>query len=641
MRSNIHFLIVLFVSTLTPAFAQVSLEERVRSMPDDTAKVNYLHKLVDSLRERSSRQALYFAIEGKGIADRIGYKRGSIYMLESISWMHYRNNDLLNALEAAQATLKIAKEIGEKPAVAKCLIGIAAIFFEEKKFDLAILHFKEAAKIGEAVGNMSTYGRSMNNIGFCFVHMNEYDSATHYSELSYAAAKEIGDPYIEGFALRNFGEIAVAKKEYATAIHHYQHGLTLAESSNNNYLKISLLYRLGGVYNAQQNPTEAITVLKEAINIGEIHGYKDELERSLKLVAESYVLLKDFESAYQYQSRFVKLHDSLESHKKEEQLGVAQAKFDSELKQTQIEVLTRDAALQQGAYNRQRLLTYVSIGFASLLLFFLSMLWYNNKRLYAAKKSVDAMNREIKQQAELLRDTNATKDKLFSIISHDLRSPIGGLKSLMELISRHGLTQEEFVRVSQSLRKNIDSVYDDLDNLLQWAQTQLNGMKLNREHFSFDRLAKDKMHLFHEVASSKGILMENAVEDDFQVYADKNQMGLVLRNLIANAVKFSSIGGTIRVSASRDREQVNIEVSDRGVGMSTVDLENLFQKDTHFTRRGTQNEKGMGLGLILTKEFVEANGGSINVRSELGKGTTFSIRLENQPLIILEPSLVA
>lgn len=641
MRSKTHFLIVLLVSAFIPAFSQVGLEERVRSMPEDTAKVNYLHKLVDSLRERSSRQALYFAIEGKGIADRIGYKRGSIYMLESISWMHYRNSDLLNALEATQEALKIAKEIGEKPAVAKCLIGIAAILFEEKKFDRAIVHFKEAAKIGEEVGNMATYGRSMNNIGFCFVHMNEYDSASYYSDLSYAAAKEIGDPYIEGFALRNFGEIAMAKKDYAAAIKHYQNGIFLAENSNNNYLKISLLYRLGGVYNAKQNPSQAIKVLNEAITIGETHGYKDELERSLKLMAESYVLLKDFESAFLYQSRFIKLHDSLESHKKEEQLGVAQAKFDSELKQTQIEILTRDAALQQGAYNRQRLLTYASIGFASLLLIFLSMLWYNNKRLYAAKKAVDAKNKEIKQQAALLRDTNATKDKLFSIISHDLRSPIGGLKSLMELISRHGLTQEEFVRVSQSLRKNIDSVYDDLDNLLQWSQTQLNGMKLNKEHFSFDSLAKDKMHLFHEVASSKGIVLKNAVEEDFQVYADKNQIGLVLRNLIANAVKFSSIGGTITVSASRDREQVNIEVSDRGVGMSASDLENLFQKDTHFTRRGTQNEKGIGLGLILTKEFVEANGGFINVRSELGKGTTFSIQLKNQPLIVLEPGLVA
>jgi signal transduction histidine kinase len=386
---------------------------------------------------------------------------------------------------------------------------------------------------------------------------------------------------------------------------------------------------------------QAIEVLKEAISIGETHGYNDELERALKLMAESYVVQKDFESAYQYQSRYIKLHDSLESHKKEEQLGVAQAKFDSELKQIQIETLTQDAALQQEAYNRQRVLTYIALGFTTFLLFFLSLLWHNNKRLFTAKKAVDVLNRETRQQTALLRDSNATKDKLFSIISHDLRGPIGGLKSLMELISRHGLTQEEFVLVSQSIRKNIDSVYDDLDNLLQWAQTQLNGMKLNKEHFSFHSLAKDKMHLFHEVASSKGIVLENAVEEDFQVYADKNQMGLVLRNLIANAVKFSSVGGAIKVSATRDREQVTIEVSDRGVGMSAADLENLFQKDTHFTRRGTQNEKGIGLGLILTKEFVEANSGYISVRSELGKGTTFSIRFHHQPLIVLEPSLVA
>lgn len=624
-----------------PGMSQGDLQERVRAMPEDTAKVNYIHKLVDSLRERSSRQALFFAIEGKSISDRLGYKRGSIYMLESISWMHYRNNDLLNALEASQAALRIAKEINERPVIAKCLVTIAAIYFEERKFDKAIENFKTAAAISAASGNFSTYGRSMNNIGFSFIQLHEYDSARIYSNKSYAVAKEIGDPYIEGFSLRNFGEIATGQKKYQEAIDFYQEGLRLAENSSNNYLKISLQYRLGGVYNSIHQPRKAIPVLKQAIAIGETHGYKDELERALKLIAESFIQLNEYVSAYQYQSQYIKLHDSLETHKKEEQLSVAQAKFDSELKQTQIEVLTREASLQQEAYNRQRLFTYSTIGFLILLLILLFFLWKNNKRILAAKKIVDTRNHEIKQQAMLLGASNATKDKLFSIISHDLRSPIGGLKSLMELISRHGLTQEEFVRVSQSLRKNIDSVYDDLDNLLQWAQTQLNGMRSQKEIFSLYELTNDKLHLFEEVAKSKGVTLCNAVEENFMLFADKNQIGLVIRNLIANAVKFSSMGGSIDIVAKREKNIVTIDVVDGGVGISALDMEKLFKTDTHFTKRGTQNEKGIGLGLILTKEFVEANGGSISVRSEVGRGSTFSIVLKDQPTYKTEPSLVA
>jgi len=335
------------------------------------------------------------------------------------------------------------------------------------------------------------------------------------------------------------------------------------------------------------------------------------------------------------------LHDSLESHKKQEQLSVAQATFDSERKQSQIEILTRDAALQQEAYNQQRLLTYAFIGFAVLLLIFITVLWFNNKRLHAAKKIVDFKNQEIKKQTTLLRETNATKDKLFSIISHDLRSPIAGMKSLMELISRHGLTQSEFIQVSQSLRKNIDSVYDDMDNLLQWAQSQLNGLKLKKEHFSLHSLVSDKMHLFQEVANAKRVMLVNSVEEDLVLFADMNQMGLVLRNLIANGVKFSSPGGLLEISAVRGDTNVTIEVKDRGVGMTDKDLVNLFHKETHFSKRGTNNEKGIGLGLILTKEFVEANGGSISVFSELGKGTIFSIRLDNQPKEVKEATLVA
>ena len=642
MRYKFYFLTFLLLGTsFLSVQAQGSLEDRVRAMPDDSAKVNYLHTLVDSLRERSSRQALFFAIEGKGIADRIGYKQGSLYMLESISWMHYRNNDLLNALQAAQAALGIANELGEQPAVAKCLIGIAAIYFEEKKYQKAIEHFKEAGRIGKEVGNTATYGRAMNNIGFSFIYLKKYDSATFYSNLSLAAAQEIGDPYIEGFALRNFGEIATAQNNVEVAIQHYKNGLELADNSSNSYLKISLLYRLGGAYNLLKKPILSIPVLKEAILIGEKHGYKDELERALKSIAESYTQLNDFKSAYNYQSRFVKLHDTLETHRKEEQLSVAQATFDLERKQSQIEILTRDAALQQEAYNRQRLLTYTFVGCAILLLIFITVLWFNNKRLHAAKRIVDFKNQEIKKQTTLLRETNATKDKLFSIISHDLRSPIAGMKSLMELISRHGLTQEEFIQVSQSLRKNIDSVYDDMDNLLQWAQSQLNGLRQTKEHFPLHRLVKDKMHLFQEVANAKSVLLVNSVEEDLSLYADKNQMGLVLRNLIANGVKFSSQGGMLEISAVRGATSVTIEIKDRGVGMTDKDLVNLFHKETHFSRRGTNNEKGIGLGLILTKEFVEANGGSISVVSEVGKGTVFSIRLDNQPKLMEETTLVA
>ncbi len=641
MIVRIYFLGFLFITFFgVQLFAQATLEERVKQLPDDTVKVVYIRKLIDSLRERSNRQALHFALLGKQLSEQLQYKRGIAYMLESIGWMHYRNNDFSKALEVTTEALKVAKEAGENSVVAKCLISIAAIYYEQKKFDLAIVNFKDAAAISHKIKDFKTYGRSIGNIGFTFIQLDQYDSALHYSLRCYRLGKEIHEHYIEGFACRNLGEIALAQHKFEEAIQHYRNGLMLASESKNNYLKISILYRLGRAYNDSKKQEIAIPLLKEAVQIGKQHGYRDDLENSLKALSDSYVQLNNYAAAFGYQKEYMALHDSIVNQKKTEQLIIAQTKFDSELKQAQIELLTKDAAMQQEDYNQQKVLTYFFIGCASLLVILMFVLWYNNRRIKSAQKILQTRNLAIKEQATQLTNLNATKDKLFSIISHDLRSPIGALKGLMELISQEGLTQKEFMMVSQNLRRNIDSVYDDLDNLLQWAQTQLKGIKPNKEVFNLRDLVVEKMYLFEEITRVKSIVLMNEVEEGLMVFADKNQIGSVMRNLLGNAVKFSLPEGSIQVCAERLNNSVFIRVVDSGVGMSTLEIARLFKAETHFTKRGTNNEKGIGLGLILAKEFVESNGGEITVESELGKGSVFSFILKDQSEPIIEEAMI-
>jgi two-component system, sensor histidine kinase and response regulator len=639
MREQFNFLSILFFCASSLAAVGQSNKETLAQMPDDTTKVLYLRTLIDSLRERSSGDALYYALEGKKLAEQLHYTKGLAYMLESIGWMHYRSTNFSKALEVTKEAIHAAKQVGESGIVARCLISIAAIHFEQKQFDLAIIHFRQAAIIGKKVKDAKTYGRSMNNIGFSYIQLGKLDSAYYYTKVSYQVANQPSEHYIKGFACRNFGEIATAKGDWYGAIKHYSEGIALANESTNNYLKISILYRLGAVYNNMLLPNKAIPIFEEAINLGNTFGYRDELERSLKLIADSYVQLDNFKQAFIYQREYLALHDSLVNLKKAEQLILAQTKFDSELKQAQIELLTKDAAMQQDDYDQQKILTYFFIGCVNLLVILMVVLWYNNRRIKAAKQVLEKRNNEIREQAAQLTQLNATKDKLFSIISHDLRSPLGGLKGLMELISRGGLTQEEFVSISQSLRRNIDSVYDDLDNLLHWAQTQLKGIRPSKERFLFKELIVEKLHLFEEVARAKNITLINTIDEDLTLFADRNQMGLVVRNLLANAVKFSTLQGRIEVKAEHADRTVKIIVRDTGVGMAPDELMKLFDANTHFSKRGTGNEKGIGLGLLLVKEFVESNGGTVSVLSEIGRGSSFIVHLRNQPMPVPKHAL--
>jgi signal transduction histidine kinase len=167
-------------------------------------------------------------------------------------------------------------------------------------------------------------------------------------------------------------------------------------------------------------------------------------------------------------------------------------------------------------------------------------------------------------------------------------------------------------------------VQEDLDNLLYWAQSQLNGLQTKNEEIKVRAIIDEKIKLFNDAAGRKGISIVNDVSEDLAVFADKNHLSLIIRNLLANAIKFNPRGGSIWIQEKISDDKVEISVTDSGVGIKSNDLKKLFNAQTHFSSVGTEQEKGVGIGLLLTKEFIEKSGGSIWVTSELGKGSTFT-----------------
>jgi signal transduction histidine kinase len=168
-----------------------------------------------------------------------------------------------------------------------------------------------------------------------------------------------------------------------------------------------------------------------------------------------------------------------------------------------------------------------------------------------------------------------------------------------------------------------------------WAQTQLKGLQVLPEPVDLKTLADEKIGLLKEVANSKKISIINHIQPETVVLADRNHISLIFRNLIGNAIKFNETGGTIQLSSKNMGGHYEVSVSDSGVGISLDDIHKLFNAETHFTRPGTNKERGLGIGLLLTKEFIENNNGSIWVTSELGKGTTFTFTLMSSAAEVL------
>jgi len=224
-----------------------------------------------------------------------------------------------------------------------------------------------------------------------------------------------------------------------------------------------------------------------------------------------------------------------------------------------------------------------------------------------------------------LRELNATKDKFFSIIAHDLRSPFNSIMGFSSLLAsqikeKDYKSVEKFGEIIQGSSKR---AMDLLTNLLEWSRSQTGRMEYKPEYVELVSLINEASELLNDFAQQKSVSIKKDLPHNAPVLADKAMVSTILRNLISNAIKYSNSGDEVLISAEQKQNEIVICVSDKGVGINKNDIENLFRIDKSYSTPGTQNEKGTGLGLILCKEFVEKHGGKIWVESEAGKGSTF------------------
>lgn len=251
--------------------------------------------------------------------------------------------------------------------------------------------------------------------------------------------------------------------------------------------------------------------------------------------------------------------------------------------------------------------------------------------LVRIKNHLDLINskRKIELQTRELTQANSLKDKMFSVISHDLRSPISSIKLALDFISNGFLKpgEELYNDTIKDLVKTTDEAYVLLENLLGWAKSQSNILKVVPESLDLKPLASSVAGLLKLTSENKKIRIENNIPEGIIVFADMQMIQSVIRNLLSNALKFTPENGLIEMNAVKMDTEVKISIKDSGVGISQPNLKRIFDQDQPVKTFGTNKESGSGLGLILCKDFVEKNGGRIWVESEEGKGSTFSFTI--------------
>lgn len=510
---------------------------------------------------------------------------------------------------------------------ADVISNIGMVHEKMGNFQEAISNYRKALKINISINDSASIGVGYNGLGEVYSTINRFDSAI----VNYTKALHIYKK------LKNNGRKAIELNNLACIYKNYPDSLYKALSYFNEawigfkesgwqQYETDIKYGIGSIYLKQANYKEAIKMFEESLQL------TDKYLRGLFLkklnfqgLSETHEKMGDYKTALKYNILYAQYSDSLVQKEKYEQVLNLEKQYETKKKENEILQLQAKQELTdiQLRKNKQlKLLGFVTALLLLLLVFFMSKKYFDKIK---SNQLLEEKNRQIEQSEQELRLLNASKNKFFSIIAHDLKNPFHTILGYSYLLSKdyERFTEEERRKFASDIHRSTNNIFKLLQNLLEWSKAQTGRLKFMPAEIEFSRILENSLSVLRSLAEQKKIQLTLSFSDDLMIFADPQMIETVLRNLINNAIKFTPENGLIEIIVEQIENEVRINVSDSGVGISEEDIQNLFRIDSKVKRKGTNDEDGSGLGLILCKEFVEKNNGALWVESIPGKGSEF------------------
>jgi signal transduction histidine kinase len=496
--------------------------------------------------------------------------------------------------------------------------SIGNIYLFEKDYPRAIEYTRKSAELFRQAGNLAYVALCYNNLGDAYAGQKNLQAAQQAYLQAQQIFREQQSPF-EAVSASALGQISYELGRHEEALAYHQKALAGLRQLGEQNLLITGLNRAAQTYAALHNNAQAELLARESLQLAHKLGIRADELVAADLLAHLAKERGNFQQALGFAEQAATLRDSVFSHEKSEAIGRLQGAFDLSRERQRVQLLRKNQQLQQQRLHQQRLLLgALALGFVVVLGAGL-MLWRINKIL-------SRKNREIEEQRTALAQLNATKDRLFSIIGHDLRGPLNSLHAFVSLLNIRQLPQEKLIQYAQRLNQTLDQTLALIDNLLSWAAVQMQASeRVNPEAVRLQEAVEENFRLLRTAAEQKNIALLHTLEATEWAWADPDMVRLVLRNLLSNAIKFTSAGGQVQVSSTQEGGSWQLAVADTGVGLSAEALQALLSPaEPARSTAGIAQESGTGLGLVLCRDFVARNGGRLGAESAgPGRGTTF------------------
>ncbi len=517
---------------------------------------------------------------------------------------------------------RVAHRLNDSLRMTIALHNVGSVFKELGQYDVAIEHLELSNRISETIRDFNGRAYYLDELGDVYLRKREFDKAEDalISSIRMSRKKNISE--LEPRTLSKLARLYFLKNELTRSLLYYDSAASLHKKTDNDFGLAENNLGKGEVLMQQGKYDDALRLIEESLTASkELNARKMESEcfNQLSVLAEK---KGDYKKSLEHYKNFKVLSDSLFGQEMIEKLFQNQLRFETETKDFEIASLSKASAKRDSEIKKQAFIRNILVVVLALTAILLFTIYRSGQRRIEINKLLMKHQDEIKRRSIELEQLNEVKDKFFSIISHDLRSPMNALSGILNLLENHNLKPEEFRRLTGELRIQFNHTKSLINNLLDWALLQMDKLNIQPEKLELQNQVEEIFKMLGSLHLKETKLV-NQIAPGTIAFADLNMINLVFRNLILNGIKFTEIGGQITVSAEANDGMYTIAINDNGVGIDPEVQKILFEKTSGYSTRGTANEKGTGLGLILCKEFVEKNGGKIWLKSQLGKGSTF------------------
>ncbi|WP_142783872.1 tetratricopeptide repeat-containing sensor histidine kinase [Changchengzhania lutea] len=650
---------------------QLAFEEQ------DSLKVETSLKLIEELYKiESYDRALKYIIETEKLSTSLNYKKGIAEVTYLKALLYAQKNDYINAVAGYTKAKSLFYELNDTLGVATVNNSIGLIEIKRGNYAKGLQYSLAAIEELEKRHLKDELRLAYSNLAKAYYNIKAYDKSIEFNLKALDVQEQLND--VAGINASNslLAELYSIKKEHRKAIEYYEKVLAETDSDSirgrifpklgGEYLKFND-YEKSGQYlvqglNINRRSKDEAGLLTALNNLGDLNLQQnrlilaerqlleagqlakrlensDELLRHYKLMKALDSTRRKFDRAFVWQREYYNLKNNLNNTNVDfdtDSEVLPKLELDPDF-DAQTEIQSSSATLEDNTENQEglgkfRLIFYGLLAALAIVSTFLILIYLkrNNNIKYTQELEeknikIELQNEAFLEQTKHLENVNNVKDKLFSIISHDLKDSLSSINGFIDLLRDGSLSREEFDNLIPELSENANNASLLLFNLLNWSKSQMQSLEPKPTLFDVQEVFEEKVKLIENRMENKGITLIDHSLRDF-AYADRSMFEIVVQNLLANALKFCKNGDTITISNHISNGSCIISIADTGVGISKQNIEKLFKNST-FTTVGTDNEKGTGLGLSICKELIELNHGKIWVESTINVGSTFYVQL--------------